>query len=92
VPKCRQQSAEPTTRGLLAAHQELISIGPRDARSAAPPRANTTKLAMKIGFIGLGLMGRRIVAILQKAGFDLIVHDLLHDSQHSVCRKGRTLG
>ena len=32
---------------------------------------------MKIGFIGLGLMGRGIAANLQRAGHDLVVHDLV---------------
>ena len=31
---------------------------------------------MKIGFIGLGMMGSGMAANLQKAGHDLIVHDL----------------
>lgn len=35
---------------------------------------------MKIGFIGLGLMGRGMAANLQKAGHDLAVHDLNCDA------------
>ncbi|MGC2199913.1 MAG: NAD(P)-binding domain-containing protein, partial [Stellaceae bacterium] len=31
---------------------------------------------MKIGFIGLGMMGSGMAANLQRAGHDLIVHDL----------------
>lgn len=31
---------------------------------------------MRIGFIGLGLMGRGMAANIQKAGHDLVVHDL----------------
>ena len=31
---------------------------------------------MKIGFIGLGTMGAHFATNLQKAGFDLIVHDM----------------
>ncbi|MGH7038099.1 MAG: NAD(P)-dependent oxidoreductase, partial [Stellaceae bacterium] len=31
---------------------------------------------MKIGFIGLGMMGKGMAANLQKAGHDLVVHDL----------------
>src|ERR1043166_2436994 len=31
---------------------------------------------MKIGFIGLGMMGRGMAANLQKAGYALAVHDL----------------
>ncbi|WP_417210576.1 NAD(P)-dependent oxidoreductase [Antarctobacter sp.] len=35
---------------------------------------------MKIGFIGLGLMGRGMAANLQKAGHDLTVHDLSREA------------
>lgn len=39
---------------------------------------------MKIGFIGLGMMGRGMAANLQKAGHELVVHDLTRQaaSQH----------
>ena len=39
---------------------------------------------MKIGFIGLGMMGRGMAANLQKAGYELVVHDLTRQaaSQH----------
>lgn len=39
---------------------------------------------MKVGFIGLGTMGTHFAANLQKAGFELIVHDLNkhHAEQH----------
>ncbi len=39
---------------------------------------------MKIGFIGLGMMGRGMAANLQKGGHDLVVHDLTRQaaSQH----------
>ena len=43
---------------------------------------------MKIGFIGLGLMGRGMVANLQKASFDLIVHDLSRDAGAPFIMKG----
>ena len=43
---------------------------------------------MKIGFIGVGLMGRGMVANLQKAGFDLVVHDLSHDAGAPFIEKG----
>lgn len=35
---------------------------------------------MKIGFIGLGAMGRHMAASLQRAGHDLFVHDLQHET------------
>ena len=31
---------------------------------------------MKVGFVGLGMMGKFMAANLQKNGFDLVVHDL----------------
>src|SRR4051794_25235517 len=31
---------------------------------------------MKVGFIGLGTMGARMAANLQKAGYELVVHDI----------------
>ncbi|MGI9411974.1 MAG: NAD(P)-binding domain-containing protein, partial [Hyphomicrobiaceae bacterium] len=31
---------------------------------------------MRIGFIGLGIMGASLASNLQKAGYDLVVHDL----------------
>jgi 3-hydroxyisobutyrate dehydrogenase-like beta-hydroxyacid dehydrogenase len=39
---------------------------------------------MKVGFIGLGTMGRGIAANMQKGGYDLVVHDLTRQaaSQH----------
>ena len=35
---------------------------------------------MKVGFIGLGLMGRGMAANVQKAGYELVVHDLFKDA------------
>ena len=31
---------------------------------------------MRVGFIGLGMMGKGMAANLQAAGFELVVHDL----------------
>ena len=31
---------------------------------------------MKVGFVGLGMMGKFMAANLQENGFDLVVHDL----------------
>ena len=39
--------------------------------------------AMKIGFIGLGTMGRHMAANLQKAGHELIVHDVRREAAES---------
>jgi 3-hydroxyisobutyrate dehydrogenase-like beta-hydroxyacid dehydrogenase len=43
---------------------------------------------MKIGFIGLGMMGSGIVANLQKAGHDLVVHDLRRAAAEPYLAKG----
>jgi len=43
---------------------------------------------MRIGFIGLGMMGKGMVANLQKAGHDLIVHDLSHSAAEPFLENG----
>ena len=43
---------------------------------------------MKIGFIGLGLMGSGMAANLQKAGHDLVVHDLRRAAAEPYIAKG----
>ena len=48
---------------------------------------------MKIGFIGLGMMGSGMAANLQKAGHDLVVHDLRRPRPNPIsppARYGRT--
>jgi 3-hydroxyisobutyrate dehydrogenase len=35
---------------------------------------------MKVGFIGLGLMGKSMAANLQKSGYELVVHDIKRDA------------
>lgn len=40
----------------------------------------TSSQSSKIGFIGLGVMGRRMALNLRKAGFDLAVHDFNRDA------------
>jgi len=45
---------------------------------------------MKIGFIGLGAMGRHMAASLQRAGHELVVHDLLRDNAEPHLAKGAT--
>jgi len=42
---------------------------------------------MKVGFIGLGQMGRGMAANLQKAGHDLVVSDL---TQQAASQRGNT--
>ncbi len=43
---------------------------------------------MKIGFIGLGTMGRPIAARLQRAGHELTVHDLRRDAAQALVDHG----
>src|SRR3954447_16359921 len=45
---------------------------------------------MKIGFIGLGMMGTRMAANLQKAGHDLVVHDLTRQATSKHLNAGAT--
>lgn len=45
---------------------------------------------MKIGFIGLGAMGRGMAANLQKAGYDLVVSDLTQAAAAPFLEKGAT--
>lgn len=43
---------------------------------------------MKIGFIGLGIMGQHMAANLQKAGFELVVHDLRREAAEAHIGRG----
>ncbi len=43
---------------------------------------------MKIGFIGLGMMGSGMAANLQKAGYELVVHDLSRAAAEPYLAKG----
>jgi 3-hydroxyisobutyrate dehydrogenase-like beta-hydroxyacid dehydrogenase len=45
---------------------------------------------MKIGFIGLGMMGAGMASNLQKAGHDLVVHDLTRQAASSHLAAGAT--
>ncbi|MCB1745014.1 MAG: NAD(P)-dependent oxidoreductase, partial [Gammaproteobacteria bacterium] len=45
---------------------------------------------MRIGFIGLGMMGKGMVANLQKAGFDLVLHDLRRAAAEPFISNGAT--
>lgn len=45
---------------------------------------------MKIGFIGLGTMGSRMAANIQRAGHDLVVFNRTKDSANSLLRLGAT--
>jgi 3-hydroxyisobutyrate dehydrogenase len=43
---------------------------------------------MRIGFIGLGAMGRGMAASLQRAGHDLVVHDMRREAAHDYIDNG----
>ena len=43
---------------------------------------------MRVGFIGLGMMGKGMAANLQKAGHELIVHDLNRAAAEPFLAKG----
>jgi 3-hydroxyisobutyrate dehydrogenase len=45
---------------------------------------------MRIGFIGLGMMGRGMAANLQKGGHDLVVHDLTRQAASQHLQNGAT--
>ena len=45
---------------------------------------------MKIGFIGLGMMGRGMAANLQKAGYALVVNDLTRQAASHHLESGAT--
>ena len=45
---------------------------------------------MKIGFIGLGTMGRHMASNLMKAGNELVVHDLQREAAVPHCQAGAT--
>ena len=48
-----------------------------------------------VGFIGLGIMGGRMAANLQKAGYKLVVHDFYRDKRPVIismrARPGQTI-
>ena len=37
---------------------------------------------MQVGFIGLGTMGSAVARNIQRAGFDMVVHDLRKEAGH----------
>src|SRR6202022_1587985 len=49
---------------------------------------NGRRIAMRVGFIGLGMMGKGMAANLQKAGHQLTVHDLNRAAAEPFLAKG----
>ncbi len=43
---------------------------------------------MRVGFIGLGMMGSHMVANLQKAGHDLVIHDVRREAGEPALKRG----
>ncbi|MEA3214825.1 MAG: 3-hydroxyisobutyrate dehydrogenase, partial [Acidimicrobiia bacterium] len=43
---------------------------------------------MKVGFIGLGTMGRHMAANLQAGGYELVVHDVRPEAAHAHLANG----
>lgn len=59
-------------------------------RVASRNREQTGGTGLKIGFIGLGLMGSGMAANIRKAGFDLCLHDMRKDSATVLVGQGAT--
>jgi 3-hydroxyisobutyrate dehydrogenase len=51
---------------------------------------NDEGTAMKVGFIGLGVMGQGMALNLRRAGYDLVVHDLRRESGTALEEAGAT--
>ena len=49
-------------------------------------------MALKVGFIGLGIMGSRMAANLQAHGYKLIVFNRTRDKAEALLRGGATWG
>src|SRR5207244_7996856 len=60
-------------------------------RTLAPTRGEFSRRKnMKVGFIGLGMMGRGMAANIQKAGYQMVVHDLSKQAAQAYVEKGAT--
>jgi glyoxylate/succinic semialdehyde reductase len=46
---------------------------------------------MKVGFIGLGIMGSAMAQNLQKAGYDLVVYNRTPEKAHDLVARGAEL-
>ena len=47
---------------------------------------------MKVGFIGLGTMGAKMAANLQKAGHQLVVYDVRREAAAELITNGASFG
>src|ERR1044072_4288125 len=76
-----------------------MPAGPRRCRRRSLPtrcssktrnRARADMTDVTVGFVGLGTMGARMAANLQKAGYKLVVHDLHRQSASHHLQAGAT--
>jgi 3-hydroxyisobutyrate dehydrogenase len=76
--------------GLVPAIQSLNRTNPwmPGVRPGNDKRENGVEGNMKVGFIGLGMMGKGMAANLQKAGHQLTVHDLNRAAAEPFLAKG----
>src|SRR6266571_4290546 len=67
-----------STGRIIARRAERSSLRSGAGRGKTRPTAvlRAAEGKMRVGFIGLGMMGKGMAANLQKAGHELVVHDL----------------
>mmetsp|Transcript_16118 Transcript_16118/g.47883 ORF Transcript_16118/g.47883 Transcript_16118/m.47883 type:complete len:257 (-) Transcript_16118:410-1180(-) len=63
-----------------------------DLHQLAPPDVSVARALGKVGFIGLGAMGRPMALNLSRAGFDVLVHDQSAAAVGTVVRSAREAG
>jgi 3-hydroxyisobutyrate dehydrogenase-like beta-hydroxyacid dehydrogenase len=76
--------------GLVPAIHVFQSRDPVDARDKPGHDGKEWSGNMKVGFIGLGMMGKGMAANLQKAGHQLIVHDIRRAAAEPYLANGAT--
>ena len=52
------------------------------------PHEEAREMATKIGFVGLGIMGRPMAINLMKAGFEVTVYDIIPEAAERVAKEG----
>src|SRR6516225_384522 len=74
----------------LAARERWLFLRPGASRGKTRPIAvlHPAEGNMRVGFIGLGMMGKGMAANLQKAGHDLVVYDLSRSAAEPFLAKG----
>src|SRR5215472_3011631 len=69
-------------------HQLGLRSGRRHCQTRPTIGLHSAEGNMRVGFIGLGMMGKGMAANLQKAGHDLVVHDLSRAAAEPFLAKG----